>query len=165
MPTGPGLGKTKTGRLWTYVRDDRGAGQETPPAVWFQYSPVRKGIRPGEHLKDFSGILQADGYAGFHHLYRTGKIQEAACWAHVRRKFYDIADANQSPVAIEVVERIGLLYAIEKEIRGQSPKARKVIRQARAGPILADLKHWLKIQLAKVSSQLATVVQIAFGDR
>ncbi len=78
----PGRGTTKTGRLWTYVRDDRPAGGEVPPAVWFRYSPDRKGIRPVEHLKPFTGILQADGYAGFDRLYDTGRIIEAACWAH-----------------------------------------------------------------------------------
>jgi transposase len=83
----PGLGKTKTGRLWTYVRDDRPAGDATPPAVWFAYSPDRKGEHPKEHLKKFQGTLQADGYAGFDQIYAAGKIREAACWAHVRRKF------------------------------------------------------------------------------
>jgi transposase len=78
----PGLGKTKTGRLWTYVRDDRPAGDSTPPAVWFAYSPDRKGVHPQSHLRPFAGTLQADGYAGFEHVYATGRIQEAACWAH-----------------------------------------------------------------------------------
>jgi hypothetical protein len=80
----PGLGKTKTGRLWTYVRGDRPAGDGTPPAVWFCYSPDRKGEHPKEHLSSFSGTLQADGYAGFEQIYETGRIQEVACWAHVR---------------------------------------------------------------------------------
>ena len=149
----PGLGKTKAGRLWTYVRDDRSAGQDTPPAVWFQYSPDRKGIRPGEHLKSFSGVLQADGYAGFHHLYRAGKIQEAACWAHVRRKFYDIAEADQSPIAKEAMERIGSLYGIEQEIRGKQPDERKGVRQARAGPLLEVFKQWLNNQLSQLSQK------------
>lgn len=86
----PGMGKTKTARLWTYVRDDRPAGSDVPPAVWFTYSPDRKGEHPRQHLKDFCGVLQADAYAGFGHLYEAGHIQEAACMAHVRRKFYDI---------------------------------------------------------------------------
>ena len=83
----PGMGKTKTARLWTYVRDDRPTAESTPPAVWFAYSEDRKGEHPKQHLSKFSGILQADGYAGFHHLYEGGRIAEAACWAHVRRKF------------------------------------------------------------------------------
>ncbi len=113
----PGQGKTKTARLWTYVRDDRSCGDVTPPAVWFVYSPDRKGEHPKQHLNNFAGILQADVYAGFHHLYEGGRIQEAACWAHVRRKFYDLHAAHASPVAAEAVERIGALYPIEKEIR------------------------------------------------
>jgi transposase len=86
----PGNGKTKTGRLWTYVRDDRPAGDTTPPAVWFAYTPDRKGAHPQAHLSNFIGTLPADGYAGFDQVYAAGRIQEAACWAHVRRKFYDL---------------------------------------------------------------------------
>lgn len=85
----PGNGRTKTGRLWTYVRDDRPAGSNEAPAVWFAYSPDRKGEHPAGHLQKYSGILQADGYAGFNKLYEQGRIVEAACWAHVRRKFHD----------------------------------------------------------------------------
>jgi transposase len=95
----PGLGKTKLGRLWTYVRDDRPAGDATPPAVWFAYSPDRKGEHPQAHLRNFTGTLQADGYAGFDAVYETRRIQEAACWAHVRRKFYDLHVAHKSPGA------------------------------------------------------------------
>jgi hypothetical protein len=120
----PGRGTTRQGRLWAYVRDDRPAGDETPPAVWFAYSPDRKGEHPRRHLRDFQGILQADGYAGFDRLYNEADpnhpIQEAACWAHVRRKFYDIHAATDSPVASEALTRIGVLYAIEAEIRGQA---------------------------------------------
>src|SRR5216684_7334075 len=108
----PGNGKTKTGRLWTYVRDDRPAGDATPAAVWFAYSPDRKGEHPQAHLGNFMGTLRADGYAGFDPVYETGRIQEAACWAHVRRKFYDLEVAHKSPVASEALERIAALYAI-----------------------------------------------------
>ena len=97
----PGNGKTKTGRLWTYVRDDRPSGDNTPAAVWFAYSPDRRGEHPREHLRKFSGTLQADAYAGFHHLYEGGRIQEAACWAHVRRKFYDLQVAHASSLAVK----------------------------------------------------------------
>ena len=93
----PGNGKTKTGRLWTYVRDDRPAGDATPAAVWFAYTPDRKGEHPQAHLSNFTGTLQADGYAGFEQIYEAGRIQEAACWAHVRRKFYDLHVAHKSP--------------------------------------------------------------------
>jgi hypothetical protein len=101
------MGRTKTARLWTYVRDDRAAADDAPPAVWFAYSEDRKGEHPKQHLASFSGILQADGYAGLHHLYEGGRIVEAACWAHVRRKFYDIQVANGSSTASAAVKRIG----------------------------------------------------------
>ncbi len=94
----PGTGKTKLGRLWTYVRDDRPAGDSVAPAVWFVYSPDRKGEHPHRHLATFAGTLQADGYAGFNRLYDSGRIREAACWAHVRRKFFDIHQAHASPL-------------------------------------------------------------------
>lgn len=132
----PGNGKTKTARLWTYVRDDRPAGDSTPAAVWFAYSPDRKGQHPRAHLKSFSGILQADGYAGFAQLYATGTIEEAACWAHARRKFYDVYKDRASPLAGEALQRIAALYAIESEIRGQPPDQRKAVRQSRASPLL-----------------------------
>jgi len=113
----PGNGKTKTGRLWTYVRDDRPAGDLAAPAVWFAYSPDRKGEHPEQHLRTFRGGLQADAYAGFNQLYKEdGRIQEVACWAHVRRKFYDLLQAHASSVANEALERIAALYAIESEI-------------------------------------------------
>jgi transposase len=114
----PGRGKTRTGRLWTYVRDDRPAGIAGPAAVWFGYSPDRNGEHPARHLKSFSGIDQADAYAGLNALYRTGRIQEAACWAHVRRKFYDIAQQHASPIALEAIARIGQLYGVEAQMRG-----------------------------------------------
>jgi transposase len=161
----PGLGKTKTGRLWTYVRDDRPAGDETPPAVWFCYSPDRKGEHPKEHLSSFSGTLQADGYAGFEQIYETGRIQEAACWAHVRRKFYDLQVAHKSPVAVEAIERIAGLYAIESEIRGGSPEERREIRNLRSRPLLNSLKQWLEETLGKLSrkSDTALAVRYALG--
>lgn len=159
----PGRGSTKTGRLWTYVRDDRPAGRTDAPAVWFQYSPDRKGERPLGHLKHFAGILQADGYAGFERLYARGDVIEAACWAHVRRKFYDIHVANHSPIAAEALRRIGALYTIEAEMRGRPPQERKAARRARAGPLLDDLHHWLQATLGTVSkkSELALAIRYA----
>lgn len=156
----PGRGKTKTGRLWTYVRDDRPAASADPPAVLFRYSPDRRGERPREHLKGFVGTLQADAYAGFGHLYEGGRIQEAACWAHARRGFYDIHQANQSPIAAEALNRIGSLYAIEAEIRGRPPDERATARQARAGPLLESLREWLRHTLTRVSkkSELAKAI-------
>jgi transposase len=159
----PGLGKTKAGRLWTYVRDDRPAGSDIPPAVFFRYTPDRKGEHPREHLRNFRGTLQADGYAGFHHLYDSGKIFEAACWAHVRRKFFDIHAATASPIGLEALNRIGALYGIEQEIRGKPPDDRQAQRQARAGPLLADLKDWLLRTAATLSakSELALAIRYA----
>lgn len=116
----PGAGRTKTARLWAYVRDDRPAADETPPAVLFRYSPDRRGVHPQTHLKAFRGVLQADAYAGFNALYGE-HIVEAACWAHVRRKFYDLAQAGSAPLAEGALQRIAALYAIEAQIRGQPP--------------------------------------------
>jgi transposase len=159
----PGRGKTKTGRLWTYVRDDRPAASQEPPAVLFRYSPDRRGEHPRKHLDRFTGILQADAYSGFGHLYQGSKIREAACWAHARRAFYDIHQANQSPIAAEALERIAALYAIESEIRGRPPDERSAVRQARAGPLLESLREWLRETLAKLSkkSELAKAIGYA----
>lgn len=161
----PGLGKTKLGRLWTYVRDDRPAGDQTPPAVWFAYSSDRKGEHPQAHLQDFRGMLQADAYAGFDALYQSGRIQEAACWAHVRRKFYDLHVAHNSPVATEALRRIGELYAVEADIRGQQPEERRRVRNERSRPLLESLKQWLEETLGKLSkkSETAQAVRYALG--
>jgi transposase len=153
----PGRGTTRQGRLWSYVRDDRPAGSTEPPAVWFSYSPDRKGEHPRRHLKDFVGILQADGYAGFDRLYNDQDphhpIKEAACWAHVRGKFYDIHVATDSPIAGEALARIGELYGIESEVRGLSPEIRQQIREARAGPKLSELHQWLIATVKQLSKK------------
>ena len=158
----PGNGKTKTGRLWTYVRDDRPAGEETAPAVWFAYSPDRKGERPRMHLKNFRGALQADAYAGFHHLYGE-HIYEAACWAHARRKFYDIHVVHASPTTTEALARIGALYAIEDEIRGKPADLRLDIRQTRARPLLDQLRSWMEKALRSLSSKSETAGAIRYA--
>ena len=158
----PGNGKTKTGRLWTYVRDDRPAGDKTPPAVWFAYTPDRKGKHPKAHLSKFQGTLQADGYAGFEQIYETGRIQEAACWAHVRRKFYDLEQAHKSPVAKEALERIGALYAVESDINGRSPEERREIRNTRSRPLLESLKQWLEETLGKLSKKSDTTLAVRY---
>jgi transposase len=165
----PGRGTTRQGRLWTYVRDDRPAACSAPAAVWFAYSEDRKGIHPRRHLKDFKGILQADGYAGFDKLYNEAdphhSIKEAACWAHVRRKFYDIHVATQSPLAADALSRIGALYGIEEQIRGCSVEIRQQTRQARAGPLLLDLYRWLKTTLTQLStkSELSGAIRYAMS--
>lgn len=161
----PGLGKTKTGRLWTYVRDDRPAGEATPAAVWFCYSADRKGAHPQQHLSSFTGTLQADGYAGFDQVYETGRIQEAACWAHVRRKFYDLVEAHKSQTATTALERIAELYAVEEEIRGRPAEERRQVRNLRSRPLLESLKQWLEETLGKLSrkSDTAMAVRYALG--
>lgn len=161
----PGRGRTKTGRLWTYVRDDRPAGSTDPPAVWFAYSPDRKAEHPANHLREFCGVLQADAYAGFNRLYEQGRIVEAACWAHVRRKFYDAYQAHASPIAEQALKRIGELYAIEEQIRGRSPDERQRIRSERAQPLLDLLHGWLKQCLAKLfqKSDVATAIHYALA--
>src|SRR5205807_9979888 len=149
----PGRGKTKTGRLWTYVRDDRPGASRDPPAVWYRYSPDRKSEHPQLHLRGFRGILQADAYSGFAPLYASGDILEAACWAHARRKFYDLYVVDRSPIATEAIQRIGALYAIEREIRGSIPAQRASVRRQRAGPLLDALHQWLSATLQTVSAK------------
>jgi transposase len=159
----PGQGKTKTGRVWTYVRDDRPAGSADAPAVWFAYSADRKGAHPEEHLRDFRGTLQADAYAGFNRLYGDGRIQAAACWAHVRRKFYDLDQAHASPIAKEALERIGQLYGIEGEIRGRPPEERRAVRRARAAPLVEALRAWLETTVRKLSRKSAVASAIGYA--
>ena len=152
----PGQGRTKTGRLWAYVRDDRPAAGPDPPAVVYRYSPDRKGERPQTHLATFAGILQADGYSGFAPLYADGRVVEAACWAHARRKYYDVYAADRSPTAAEALRRIGLLYAIEREIRGQPPAARaSTCAATRSAPILAELRTWLRQATRRAVGEVA----------
>lgn len=161
----PGNGKTKTARIWTYTRDERPWGSAAPPAVWFRYTPDRKGEHPRRHLADFTGVLHADGYAGFDRLFASGRIREAACWAHVRRKFFDIYEASESPIAKEALDWIGALYAIESDIRGKPPDERCAVRQARAGPLIADLHAWLIATVRKLSkkSELAGAIRHALS--
>jgi transposase len=160
----PGTGKTKSGRLWAYLRDDRPAGSTDPPAVLFRYSPDRKGERPREHLKRHRGILQADAYGGFNGLYDREQepLIEAACWAHARRKYFEIYDSTASPIAFEALERISALYKIEDEIRGKLPDERKAVRQARAAPLLKDLYDWLRATVRQVSKKSAIASAIGY---
>jgi transposase len=159
----PGLGKTKVGRLWTYVRDDRPAGGGTPPAVWFAYTPDHKGEHPLKHLSSFRGTLQADAYAGFDQVYADGRIQEAACFAHVRRKFYDLYVTHKSSVAQEALRRIGELYDIERDIRGWQPEERRRVRNERSRPLLESLKQWLEETLVKLSPKSETAKAVRYA--
>ncbi len=159
----PGNGKTKTGRLWTYVRDDRPAGVSTAPAVWFAYSEDRKGEHPRRHLKNFKGALQADAYSGFHHLYGDGVIYEVACWAHTRRKFHDIHVAHASPTTTEALARIGALYGIEEQIRGKPAELRCSVRQTRSKPLLDELRQWMDKTLRSLSTKSETAGAIRYA--
>jgi transposase len=133
------------------------------PAVWFAYSPDRKSEHPANYLATFRGRLQADAFPGFNRLYEPGGITEVACWAHVRRKFHDLYEAHQSPIAKEALERIGALYGIEREIRGRPPDERQTIRNERARPLLEDLKQWFKITLTKLSKKSDVTVAIHYA--
>ncbi|MGZ2471728.1 transposase [Sinorhizobium medicae] len=139
----PGRGKTKTGRVWVYVFDGSGYQDPTPRAVAYYYSPDRKGAHPADHLADFSGVMHADGYGGYKKLYGN-QIVEAACMAHVRRKFHDVIKLKPSPIAEEALSHIGALYDIEDRIRGMPAAERQMLRQEHAGPILRDLKFWIE---------------------
>jgi transposase len=159
----PGTGKTKTGRYWTYVRDNRPAGDNAAAAVWFTYSPDRKGEHPQRHLAKFEGILQADAFAGFNKLYTSGAIQEAPCMAHIRRKFFDLMKAHQSPIATEAVERIAALYRIEKQIKGRSPDERRAVRNEQAKPLFDDLRRWLEQALTQLAPKSETAAAIRYA--
>lgn len=161
----PGRGRTKTGRLWAYVRDDRPSGDASPPAAVFFFSPDRKGERPAAHLASFSGFLQADAYPGFDRLYGE-RIVEVGCWAHVRRKIFDVHDSTKSPIAAEALAKIGELYRIETAIRGRPPDQRLDVRQRQARPLLAALKAWFEVQLAKLPPKggLAQAIRYALAN-
>lgn len=164
----PGFGKTATGRLWVYVRDEHPHAGGSAPAVLYRYTPDRKGMRPQGHLQGFTGYLHVDGYAGFDKLYadspgtRTA-ITEVACWAHVRPKFFDIHKANASPVAAEALRRIGELYQVEDAVRGRPPDERRRSRQEHALPRLADQRSWLDATLSKLSGKSELAKAIRYG--
>lgn len=159
----PGTGKTKIGRLWVYLRDERDWGGDSQPSAFYRFTPDRRGQWPRDHLKDFTGWLHADGYAGFEDLYRRGRIKEVACLAHIRRKFFDIHKARGSGVAKEALERIAELYAIEASIRGDPPARRRSARQEHAAPLIDDLEAWLHAQLLQISGKSALASAIRYG--
>ena len=161
----PGRGRTKKGRLWVYVRDDRPCGDPTPPAAVFFYSPDRKGERPADHLAHFSGFLQADAYAGFDALYGE-RITEVACWSHARRKIFDVHESTKSPIAADALQKIGELYQIEKALRGRPPDRRRHVRQEAAKPRLIALRVWFEAQIAKLPPKggLAQAIRYALSN-
>ena len=166
-------GKTVTGRIWTYVRDDRPFGSRAPPAALYYASPDRRGEHPAHHLRTFSGILQADAFGGYNGLYAPsrspGAITPAFCWSHARRGFFELADiaANArrgknaaviSPVALEAVQRIDALFDLERAINGLSANERLEIRNEQSAPLVANLELWLKDQRSRLSRS-ASVAQ------
>jgi transposase len=161
--------RTRIGRLWVYVRDDRPFAGPAPPAAAFFYSADREGIHPERHLAGFTGILQADAYAGFNRLYAPGRepgpIPEAACWAHARRKLYELAATAKAPVAAEAVRRIDRLFAVERDIAGLSTEVRLAVRRERSAPILADLEPWLRQQQERLSRKSEVGKAIAYTTR
>ena len=159
--------KCRTGRLWVYVRDDRPFAGEAPPAAVFFYSRDRSGEHPQTHLAGYQGLMQADAYAGFTRLYEPGRklgpIIEAACWAHARRKFFDLARLQKSPIAVETVARIDALFGIEREVNGSSPAQRQLVRAERSQPLLTELEAWLKHQRVRLSSRSETAKAIDYS--
>ena len=159
-------GKTITGRLWTYVRDDRPFAGPDPPAAIFYYSRNRNGEHPARHLAGYTGILQADAYAGFGDLYdgkrKPKPITEAACWSHGRRKFFVIADTSKASVALEAVRRIDAIFAIEREINGHPTDDRLVARQERIAPLVTELEGWVRAERARLSRHADTAKAIDY---
>ena len=156
--------KAHTARLWVYVRDDRPSGDKAPPAVWFQYSADRKGEHPARHLKNYSGILQADAYSGYNAIYKEGRILEAGCWSHARRKLWDIHVKQKrlpGTLAHEGLVRIGELFKVEAEVNGRSALRR--MRQTRSAPVLKELKSWMGEKLVKVSAKSPMALAIGYS--
>jgi len=148
--------KTVTGRIWTYVRDDRPFGGTDPPAALFYYSRNRAGEHPQSHLAGYVGLMQADAFDGYNQLYKVQRkpapILEAACWSHGRRKFFDLAKSGEAPIASEAVRRIDVLFEIERTINGKTPEQRLAVRREKSRPLVADLEIWMRQQRALLSS-------------
>ena len=164
----PGRGRTKSGQLWAIARDDRPWGGTGPPGVAYSYTAGRGANHIAAVLKGFKGILQVDGYAGYRQLAdpgRGGKVTLAFCWAHLRRRFYEIASGGAAPIATEALRRIAALYRIEEDIRGRNPDQRRAIRQTRTQPLLAELRPWLAKQLDAVSGKSKIADAIRYGLR
>jgi len=161
----PGRGRTKTGQLWAYARDDRPWAGVDPPGVVYVYAPDRKAERPIAHLAGFKGVLQVDGYGGYRVLAEHGDVELAFCWSHVRRRFYELAAAGAAPIASEALERIAGLYRIESDIRGSSAEHRRAVRQEKSRPILEALEPWLREKLGLISqkTKLAEAIRYALS--
>jgi transposase len=159
----PGRGRTKTGRLWVYARDDRPWNGPDPPAAVYLYSPDRRAERPAAHLARFRGVVQVDGYPGFERLRDGGDIELAACWAHARRKFYEVHEATGSPVAAEALRRIAELYAIEATIRGRSADVRRATRQTKSLPLVKAMKTWVEAEFKRIPPRGALADAIRYA--
>jgi transposase len=162
----PGNGRTKTGRLWCYAVDNRPWQGPGHPVAAYVYSEDRKAEHPASHLKGFRGLLQVDGYAGFGSLVKAATdsgVQLAFCWAHTRRKFYDIHVATKSPLAAQALRRIAELYAIEADIRGQTADERRTIRQERSRPLVEAMQAWLTETLDRISGRSALAQAIRYA--
>ena len=148
-------GKTITGRVWTYVRDDRPFGGQAPPAAMFRYSRDRTAEHPNQHLAGYAGILQADAYAGYNALYETdrqpGPVTEAGCWAHGRRKLFELAEVSRAPLATEAVRRIDAIFDAERAINGLPAEARLTVRQQHIAPLVTELETWMRQSRGKLS--------------
>ena len=163
----PGRGRTKKGYFWAIARDDRPWGGTDPPAVAYTYAPGRGAVHALKLLETYRGIVQCDGYAAYKNITDAAYLGEAItlafCWAHLRRKFFDIAKGGSAPIASEALERIAALYAIEKTIRGRSADARRAVRQEKSKPLVLALKTWLDEQLARVSGKSVIAEAIRYG--
>jgi len=161
----PGTKKTKTARIWAYVKDERPWAGVSPPLAWYRFTVDRKGEHPEGHLSGYKGWVHADGYAGFNGLFGENKAREMACMAHIRRKFVDVHASQGSSIAAEAIQRIAKLYEIEKRVRGKPPPERTALRQAYAKPIFNDLEDWLGSQLTRISgkSPLAAAIRYALN--
>src|ERR1700757_605217 len=158
--------KTVTGRIWTYVRDDRPFGGTDPPAALFYYSRNRAGEHPQSHLVGYVGLMQADAFDGYNQLYKAQRkpapILEAACWSHGRRKFFDLAKSGEAPIASEAVRRIDELFEIERAVNGQGPEQRLAARREKSRPLVVDLEIWMRQQRALLSSSNDTAKAINY---
>jgi transposase len=160
---GKGRNKPKTARLWVYARDEKPWGSTSPPAAWYQFSTSRGAEHPSKHLETYTGFAHADAYAGYNDAYRTGRVTEMACMAHVRREFTKVYESTKSATAREAIERIAELYEVEKRARFKSPRQRVALRQEYAKPIFDDLETWLRAQLNKISGKTPLAKAIKYA--
>lgn len=161
----PGKGKAATARLWAYVVDDRASGSTTPRLVWYRFTTDRSGLHPQRELADFSGLLQADGYAGYGKLYAANRILEVACWAHFRRKIFENHEARPTPLTTDLLERIQALYKIEDDIRGQPPEERRRRRQEHSKLLIDDLRITVDEALRRLSAKSAMAKALLYGRK